>query len=70
MFLSIDRIEEDFAVCIDDFGDVCAVEIAKIQGEAYEGAVLAEENGGYILCPEEEEKRRKENFNLAESLFD
>lgn len=70
MFLSVDRIEDGLAVCIDDLGALFAVRLEEIDGEAHEGSVLIETENGYALCPDEEEKRRKENFNLAESLFD
>ena len=71
MYFSVDIIEETVALCIDDDGATRAISLDLIDGEINEGSVLFEnENGRYSLDKEEEEKRRKGNFMLAESLFD
>jgi hypothetical protein len=70
MFCSVDRIEEGLAVCVNDMGVTFAVKLSDISGEVHEGSVLIDTGSGYIACPGEEQKRRDENFSLAESLFD
>ena len=65
MFCSVDRIEEGLAVCVNDMGVTFAVKLSDISGE-----VLIDTGSGYIACTGEEQKRRDENFSLAESLFD
>lgn len=71
MYFSVDIIEETVALCVDDDGATRAISLELIDGEAKEGSVLVEnENGRYSLDKDEEEKRRNENFVLAESLFD
>ncbi len=71
MYFSVDIIEETVALCVDDDGATRAIALELIDGEAKEGSVLVEnENGRYSLDKDEEEKRRNENFVLAESLFD
>ena len=51
-------------------GVTFAVRLSDISGEVHEGSVLIDTGSGYIACPGEEQKRRDENFSLAESLFD
>lgn len=71
MFFSIDLIEETVALCVDDDGATRAIALELIDGEIKEGSVLVEgENGRFVPDKCEEEKRRNENFVLAESLFD
>lgn len=71
MFYSIDRIVEEVAVCIGDNEEYLLLSLDQIIGSYRVGSIITEdENGYYISVPEEEEKRRNENFYLAESLFD
>ncbi len=71
MFLSIDRIVNGFAVCIDDFGNAFYIELSKIKGEIKEGSIIISDGAdGYIASGYETEKRKDELFDLAESLFD
>ena len=71
MFLSIDRIVNGFAVCIDDFGNVFSVEVSKIKGDFKEGSIIISDGAdGYIASGYETDKRQSDMFALAESLFD
>ncbi len=71
MFYSIEKIIEEVAVCIGDNEEYLLLSVDNIIGSYRIGSIIEEdENGNYISVPEEEEKRRKENFDLAESLFD
>lgn len=70
MFLSVDRIEENKAVCIDDDGKISLIETKLIEGEIKEGSIIKMCDGGFFVDKDEEDARRKENFALAESLFD
>ncbi len=70
MFYSVDRIEDDFAVCIKDSGEVLNIPVSEISGEIHEGSILLRAGNGYVSCLDEEESRRKANFDLAESLFE
>ncbi len=71
MFYSIDRIVEEVAVCIGDNEEYLLLSLDQIIGSYRIGSIITEdENGYYFSVPEEEEKRRNENFDLAESLFD
>ncbi len=69
--LSIDRIEEDKAVCIADSGETFIIPISSVSGDVGEGKILVEsENGIYSVDENETERRRKAVFELSESLFD
>lgn len=71
MFLSIDRIVNGFAVCIDDFGNIFSIAVSDIKGEIKEGSIIISDgNGGYIASGYETEKRRDEMFALTQALFD
>ncbi len=71
MFKSIDRIVDGNAICIDDSGFMMIIPLEEIIGEPKEGSILIErEDGKYICTPFEEERRREENFELAEGLFE
>ena len=71
MFLSIDRIVNGFAVCIDDFGNVFSIEVSKIKGEFKEGSIIISDGAdGYIASGFETEKRQDELFALAESAIE
>ena len=71
MFYSIDRIEEEVAVCIGDDEEMLLLSTDHIIGSYTEGSIIREtENDWYIVDEEEENRRKKANFELAESLFD
>lgn len=71
MFYSIDRIEEEVAVCIGDDEEILLLSTDNIIGSYSEGSIIREtENDYYIVDEEEENRRRNANFELAESLFD
>ena len=71
MFYSIDRIEEEVAVCIGDDEEVLLLSTDNIIGSYTEGSIIREtENDFYVVDEEEEISRRNANFELAESLFD
>ena len=58
-------------ICIDDCGFMMIIPLEEIIGEPKEGSILIEqEDGKYICTPFEEDRRRDENFDLAESLFE
>lgn len=71
MFYSIDRIEEEVAYCIGDNEEILLLSTDYIVGSYTEGSIIVEvENDCYVVDEAEESKRRKQNFELAESLFD
>lgn len=71
IFYSIDRFEEEVAVCIGDNEEILLLSTDNIIGSYTEGSIIREvENDVYVVDEEEESRRRKLNFDLAQSLFD
>lgn len=71
LYLSVDRIENGIAVCVDDCGETHGVLLENIIGELREGSIIIPDaDGMYSVDESETELRREANFDLAESLFD
>lgn len=71
MYYSIDRFEEEVAVCLGDEDEMLLLSTDQIIGSYREGSIIRETEDGYYIVDEDEEKRRrKSNFNLAQSLFE
>lgn len=69
MFYSIERIERDNAVLIDDNGNKTVVSISNLPKEIKEGNILKSVNGEFVLDSSEEKKRRKNISSLQKKLF-
>ncbi|MCR4926271.1 MAG: DUF3006 domain-containing protein [Clostridiales bacterium] len=67
--LVIDRIEKDLAVCENGNGEQVKIELSEIPFECYEGMILTYEEGVYSHSLDEEEKRRREIYELQKNLF-
>jgi hypothetical protein len=72
LIFAVDRIEGSFAVLESgDGGQTFNVPLESLPRGIRQGNVLRRGcDGTYSLDPEEEERRRAENFSLQESLFD
>lgn len=70
MFLSVDRIENGFAVCENEDLSTVLIELSKLPKGTKEGSVLLFENGEYSINRSEEERRRKHILELQDSLFE
>ena len=69
--LTVDRIEENFAVCLDENEIITNLNVADLPFEVREGTVIiVNYDGSFEHDSESEEKRREELFALQESLFD
>ncbi len=69
MKFSIDRIEENIAVCEFDNGDIKEVPLNELPENVTEGSVLELKNGKYYLDSDETENRRAKNYQLLQDLF-
>lgn len=65
----IDRIENDLAVCESDIG-MMVLPLSVLPDGVHEGSILEKSDGVWTACPDEENERKEELFDLAESLFD
>ena len=68
-YLSVDRIENDTAVCERDDMSVVELALSALPQGTKEGSVLKVENGIYSLDENEEKRRRKRIFELQNMLF-
>ena len=68
-YLSVDRIENDTAVCERDDMSVVELALSALPQGTKEGSVLKVENGIYSLDESEEKRRRKRILELQNMLF-
>ena len=68
-YISVDRLEGEFAICIDDDEKTHKINIKKLPKEVKEGDVLKVLKNGYELDEKETKKRREEIFSLQEEIF-
>ena len=68
-YLSVDRIENDTAVCERDDMSVVELALSSLPQGTKEGSVLKVENGIYALDENEEKRRRKRILELQNMLF-
>ena len=68
-YLSVDRIENDTAVCEREDMSVVELAFSSLPQGTKEGSVLKVENGIYSLDESEEKRRRKRILELQNMLF-
>ena len=67
--LSVDRIENNYAVCVNDDGEYLDIELSLINGEIKEGDILTFDNGKYIIDKEKTKSEREKIQALQDDLF-
>lgn len=69
--LTVDRIEENIAVCMDENEALVGIELSCLPFDIKEGNIICLfDDGSIVLDTDAEYERRKELFDLQESLFD
>lgn len=68
-YLSVDRIENDTAVCEREDMSVVKLPLSALPQGTREGSVLKVENGVYSLDNSEKNRRRKHILELQDLLF-
>lgn len=68
--LSIDRIEGNTAICIDDDGDLHNIDISLIEGHPAEGDMIYHVGRCYKISYNETQIRREEIEALQDQLFE
>lgn len=66
---SIDRIEDELAVLIDDEGNVKKVSLKQLPPDVTEGDVLNFDGNKYVFDPSKTTAKRKEVKSLIDQLF-
>ncbi|MBQ5823435.1 MAG: DUF3006 domain-containing protein [Clostridia bacterium] len=70
MKLTVDRIEEGFAVCELEDGSNKNIALTELPAETQEGTVLQYVNGEYSINSLEQDERSAKLFALQNSIFD
>lgn len=68
--LSIDRIEGNIVVCIDDDGEIVKIDRELVEDNACEGDIIYDDNGRYYVSEEETQAVRGEILALEDELFE
>lgn len=69
MKLIIDRFEGDFAVCIDENGDIINIHKNKIHKNISEGTTIIKKNNLYYVDDDDTKKRKERIQKLADDLW-
>ena len=69
MKYSIDRIEENIAVCEDDDGNVLKLSVDELPPEIREGDIIEKTESGFIIDADETQLRRKKMAEMQKKLF-
>lgn len=66
---SLDRIEEDYVVLVDDDGERMELKRSRLPASVREGSIIIYEAGVYRVDSKTTGKRRRNNVELKNRLF-
>ena len=69
MKYSIDRIEENIALCEDDDGNVLKLNVDELPQEIREGDIIEKTENGFVIDADETQLRRKKMAELQRNIF-
>ncbi len=69
MKYSIDRIEENIAICDDDDGNVLKLNVDELPQEIREGDIIEKKENGFVIDADETQLRRKKMAELQRNIF-
>ncbi len=69
-YLSIDRVEGEYAVCETDARTICRILVKEIAGSPKEGDVICRTEAGWQVDSAETARRRAEILRLQQQLFE
>lgn len=69
MKYSIDRIEENIALCEDDDGNVLKLNVDELPQEMREGDIIEKTENGFVIDADETQLRRKKMAELQRNIF-
>lgn len=67
--LSVDRIEENIAVCYDENNKKQEIDIFFLPSDVKEGDIITKSNGIYVIDTKATKKKRDENIKLQNNLW-
>jgi len=65
----VEKLDTDAAVCTSESGEICRISREKLPDDVFEGCVLREENGAFLLDSERTAARKAQMLALQDSLF-
>lgn len=65
----VDRLDTDKAVCTCENGETCIISREELPDDVFEGCVLREENGAFLLDSVRTAARKAQMLALQDSLF-
>ena len=69
--ITVDRIEENIAVCETDNGDFIKIKLSELPEKTGEGSVIIVlSDGKYVVDNKAREKRIREMLSLQDSFFE
>ncbi len=69
MKYSVDRIEENIALCEDDDGNALKLPLNELPQNIREGDIIEKTENGFIIDADETQLRRKKMAELQRNLF-
>ena len=69
MKYSVDRIEENIAICEDDDGNVLKLKLDELPREIREGDIIEKRENGFVIDADETQLRRKKMAELQRNIF-
>lgn len=69
MKYSVDRIEENIAICEDDDGNVLKLSADELPQEIREGDIIEKTENGFVIDADETQLRRKKMAELQRNIF-
>lgn len=67
--LSLDRIEENIAVCYDENNNKHEIDILFLPSDIKEGDIIKQVNGRFVIGKNETKKKREKIARLQEDLW-
>lgn len=69
-YFSVDRFEENFAICVDEDENIKIIEIKKLPKNIKEGDIIKVLKDGTFKIDKEKTKHQREDiFNLQDDIF-
>ena len=69
MKYSVERIEENIALCEDDLGNVLKLSVDELPPEIREGDIIEKTESGFIIDADETQLRRKKMAEMQRNIF-
>lgn len=69
MKYSVERIEENIALCEDDLGETVKLRLDELPENIHEGEIIVRTENGYTIDSDETSARRKKMAEMQKRLF-